>query len=136
MTGELRETPPLVIALAGPNGAGKSTAATRAIPSSMPYVNADEIAKTLPSYPSRSVDLEAGRLALEELERLESNRASFAFETTLAGKTLAPRIRRLRPSGYVFRLVFVWAPSAEFCILRVASRVRAGGHDPILDRRR
>jgi len=118
-----------VIVIAGPNGAGKSTAAAYLLPAGMTYVNADEIAKALPNYPSRNADIEAGRLVLEQLEDLELHRASFAVETTLAGRTLAPRVARLRQAGYRFRLIFVWLPSADLSVQRVASRVRSGGHD-------
>jgi predicted ABC-type ATPase len=31
-------------------------------------------------------------------------------------------------SGYTAHLVFLWLPSAEFALERVAERVRAGGH--------
>jgi predicted ABC-type ATPase len=117
-----------VIVLAGPNGAGKSTAAAHLVPASIEYVNADEIAKTLDTYPSREADVNAGRLVLSRLDDLEQTRTDFAVETTLAGLSLASRIMRLRDSGYFFHLVFLWTPSAEFSIARVASRVRAGGH--------
>ena len=122
-------TQPTVIVLGGPNGAGKSTAADLLLPERIEFVNADEIAKTLPEYPSREADLKAGRLVLERLDELERLRTDFAVETTLAGRGLAARIVRLRAAGYRFRLIFIWSPSAEFSIQRVAARVRAGGHD-------
>jgi predicted ABC-type ATPase len=50
-------------------------------------------------------------------------------ETTLAGRSLAVRAERLRRFGYLFRLIFIWSPSADYAIERVAHRVRAGGHD-------
>lgn len=119
---------PMVIVLAGPNGAGKSTAAVRLVPSEMPFVNADDVAKTLPGYPSRAVDLQAGRLVLKEMERLEIDRSDFAVETTLASRSLAPRLARLRRAGYRARLLFVYLPDVELAIERVARRVRLGGH--------
>jgi predicted ABC-type ATPase len=119
---------PLVIILAGPNGAGKSTAATWIVPPEIVFVNADEVAKTLPGYPSRAVDLQAGRLVLEAMERLESERAEFAVETTLASRSLAPRLSRMRRSGYRTRLIFVFLTDVELSIARVARRVRLGGH--------
>jgi len=120
---------PMVIVLAGPNGAGKSTAAAHLIPDSIEYVNADEIAKRLDSYPSRDADMIAGRLVLTRLDELERFRSDFAVETTLSGLSLAARLTVLRNAGYLFRLIFLWTPSAEFSIARVAARVRAGGHD-------
>ena len=50
------------------------------------------------------------------------------METTLASRSLAPRIARLRRSGYEFRLVFLFVPNADFSVERVAGRVRQGGH--------
>ncbi|QDV35189.1 Zeta toxin [Tautonia plasticadhaerens] len=120
--------PPLLLILGGPNGAGKSTAASALLPDDLPFVNADEIAKTLPGYPSRGADLEAGRLVLIRLDELERMRASFAIETTLAGRSLAPRVERLRGQGYLVRLIFIWVPSPELSVQRVAVRVRSGGH--------
>lgn len=124
-------TAPLIIVLGGPNGAGKSTAARWLLPEELPFLNADEVAKSLPGYPSPAVDAEAARLVLAEMDQLEAGRRGYAIETTLAGRSLAARIRRLREvreGGYRFRLAFFWTPDAEFSIRRVAARVRAGGH--------
>lgn len=32
-------------------------------------------------------------------------------------------------SGYRFHLIFLWLPSADLAVARVAERVRRGGHD-------
>lgn len=122
-------TQPQILVLAGPNGAGKSMAAARLLPTSIPFINADEVAKTLPNYPSQGADIEAGRIVLRRMDELEREHASFAVETTLASRSLAARIRRLRQSGYRFRLLYLWTPNDEFSVLRVAARVRAGGHN-------
>jgi predicted ABC-type ATPase len=122
-------TQPLVIVLGGPNGAGKSTAASVVLPAGINFLNADEVAKTLPGYPSPSVDLEAGRIVLTRMDELEFHRQDFAIETTLASRSLAARVGRLRSSGYLFRLIYIWSASAEFSVERVAQRVQAGGHD-------
>jgi predicted ABC-type ATPase len=97
-------------------------------PADLEFLNADEIAKTLPGYPSRGADIRAGRQLLEAMADRESRLASFAVETTLSGRTLASRIIRLRKSGYSFSLIYLWTPNAEFSIQRVAERVRLGGH--------
>ena len=62
------------------------------------------------------------------MDQHERRAESFAVETTLATRSLATRIGRLRRVGYRFRLVFIWSPSVDFSIGRVAARVRAGGH--------
>ena len=119
---------PQIIVMGGPNGAGKSTIAARLIPPTMEFVNADEIAKTLAETVTDSINVQAGRLMLQRLDELEAQRASFAIETTLASRSLAPRIQRLRASGYVFSLAYIWVPDVELSIARVAERVRRGGH--------
>jgi predicted ABC-type ATPase len=62
------------------------------------------------------------------MEEYETQRQNFAIETTLASRSLAPRVRRLRELGYEFQLMFFWLDSPEINILRVAERVRKGGH--------
>jgi hypothetical protein len=34
----------------------------------------------------------------------------------------------MREAGYLFHLVYVWLPSADMAVRRVAARVRSGGH--------
>jgi predicted ABC-type ATPase len=121
-------SPPLIIILAGPNGAGKSTAAAHLLPPEMAFLNADEIAKGLPAYPSQAADFEASRILLTRLKDLSEANADFAVETTLASRSLAPRIEQLRKASYIFRLVFLYLPSPELSIARVSGRVRLGGH--------
>ncbi|MBV9851989.1 MAG: dephospho-CoA kinase [Armatimonadetes bacterium] len=118
---------PRAFIIAGPNGAGKSTLAARFVPREVPFLNADEIARQI-SVPGQSADIAAGRLLLERLGEMEQSRASFALETSLANRTLAARIPRWREAGYEVLLLFVWIPSADLAVQRVASRVRSGGH--------
>jgi predicted ABC-type ATPase len=124
----MNDRSPEILVIAGPNGAGKSTCAARYLPAGMAFLNADEVAKELPGFPSPAVDIQAGRIILEQMDEHEQRAESFAVETTLASRSLAARIVRLRRAGYRFHLVYIWSPSAEFSIQRVASRVRAGGH--------
>jgi predicted ABC-type ATPase len=75
------------------------------------------------------VALAAGEIMLSRIRELVRQRVSFAFETTLAGRSLAPWLKRLIKDGYRFHLVFLWLPSADLAVQRVASRVRLGDHD-------
>jgi predicted ABC-type ATPase len=124
---------PDVVMLAGPNGAGKSTAAPallRDILSVNEFVNADVIAQGLSAFEPERAAPAAGRIMLARLRELARQRESFAFETTLASRSFAPWIAGLKSEGgYKFRLVFLWLPSPEAAVARVAERVRAGGHD-------
>ena len=90
------------------------------------FVDADVIARNLPR--SRSVAITAGRAMLRRLDELGAGRRDFGFETTLASRSLVPRIRRLAGAGYECHLVFLWLPNADLAVARVADRVRLGGH--------
>ena len=119
---------PIVLILAGPNGAGKSTSAQILVKDKQFSVNADDIALELAATDGGGSDIQAGRMAISMIERLSMERKNFAIETTLASRTLAPKIRTLKQAGYRFHLIFFWLPDPEFAINRVAARVRMGGH--------
>ena len=126
-----RESPNLVV-LAGPNGAGKSTLAPLLLKGALKvdeYVNADVIAQGLSGFNPMGVAMEAGRIMLARLRELAEQRVSFAFETTLASRSYAGWIRKLTGQGFRFQLAFLWLPSADLAVARVADRVRMGGHD-------
>ena len=127
-----RPEAPLVVVVAGPNGAGKSTTAPSLLQDALAvseFVNADAIAAGLSAFRPESMAIAAGRLMLGRIRALGAARMDFAFETTLASKTFAPRLTRLRESGYRFHLAFLSLPSPDLAVARVAERVRAGGHD-------
>ena len=70
----------------------------------------------------------AGRIMLERLRDLTAQRTNVAFETTLASRSFAPWIRRLKDSGYSFNLFYFWLPTPEVAIERVRVRKLLGGH--------
>jgi predicted ABC-type ATPase len=120
-----------VVVLAGPNGAGKSTTAPRLLRGPLAvaeFVNADVIARGLSAFNPDRVAMTAGRIMLDRLRELASQRASFAFETTLASRSFAPWLRELTRTGYEFHLVYVWVSQPELSVQRVAGRVQRGGH--------
>jgi predicted ABC-type ATPase len=72
---------------------------------------------------------EAGRMMLAHLKALAEQKATFAFETTLAARGLAPWLGQLRREGYNFQLFFLWLPFADMAVQRVRDRVKLGGHN-------
>jgi predicted ABC-type ATPase len=132
---------PSLVALAGPNGAGKSTAGPALLKDTLgitEFVNADLIAQGLSPFAPERAAVAAGRIMLERLRDLARRRATFAFETTLSGRTYARWIRGLIETGYHFHVIFLWLPSPEHALARVADRVRRGGHhvpDDVVRRR-
>jgi predicted ABC-type ATPase len=121
-----------VIIIAGPNGAGKTTFAREFLPHEADcpvFVNADLIAAGLAPFAPETAAVRAGRLMLQELDRHFAARESFAFETTLSGRSYVQHIRAWQAAGYRVKLIFLQLDSAEEAIARVAQRVRQGGHD-------
>jgi predicted ABC-type ATPase len=122
---------PQIFLIAGPNGAGKTSLAPFLLRdrfSDFTFLNADAIASGLSAFEPESVAIEAGRVMLGRLHELSELRESFAFETTLAARSYASWLKRLRLTGYEVHLVFVWLRDVELAIERVAERVRRGGH--------
>jgi predicted ABC-type ATPase len=126
---------------AGPNGAGTTTAAGRLLTGALAvdtFVNADLIAQELAPLDPERAAVEAGRRMLRWLEELRRSRATFAFETTLAGRAQAAWLRRGLADGYAVHLVFLWLRSADLAVYRVGLRVASGGHavrDEVVRRR-
>jgi len=122
---------PVVVVIGGPNGAGKSTSAGLLLPDALgirQFVNADTIAAGLSAFAPESVAFEAGRIMLRRLQALAERRQTFAFETTLASRSFAPFLKRLKSDGYSVRIAYLWLFSPELSIRRVAERVARGGH--------
>lgn len=66
---------------------------------------------------------------IEEIDRSAAEGASFAFETTLSGRTYSRRIARWRSDGYTVKLIFLKLPTVDDALARVVMRVSQGGHD-------
>ena len=130
-----------ILMIAGPNGAGKTTFAREFLPNEARcpvFVNADLIAAGLSPFGAGSVAVQAGRLMIRQIQEHARQGASFAFETTLSGRGYARRIPRWRDQGYRVKLFFLWLPSPEAAIARVAQRLAEGGHEvpePVIRRR-
>jgi predicted ABC-type ATPase len=93
------------------------------------FVNADVIAQGLSALDPNQAAMAAGRIMMKRLKELAATRDDFAFETTLASRSFAPWLTELKSVGYEVHLVFLWLPSADAAVKRVAERVSLGGHD-------
>ena len=120
-----------IIIIAGPNGAGKTTLARELLPNEAntpTFINADLIAAGLdPLQPERAA-FRAGRMMLEMIDACVQGGESFAFETTLSGRSYARMIPRWQELGYWVTLIFLRVSSPEVTIERVRQRVIEGGH--------
>jgi predicted ABC-type ATPase len=118
--------------IAGPNGAGKTTFVQNYLDRYVDcdeFLNADLIAAGLSPFAPEREALAASQIFLERLNKLEQGARSFALETTLAARSYKDRIRNWKSLGFTVNLMFLWLPSPEFAIQRVAERVIQGGHN-------
>lgn len=120
-----------ILIIAGPNGAGKTTFARSYLLNEASYystfINADMIAAGLnPFHPERPA-FAAGRIMLRLIDEHVLRGESFAFETTLSGRSYARAIPNWQALGYTVRLCFLRLPSPDMAVVRVENRVREGG---------
>jgi len=108
-----------IVIIAGPNGTVRPHL----------HLNADTIAQGLSAFQPEQAAFEAGRIMLKRLRELAEQQKSFAFETTLATRSYAGWLERLREQGYQVHLSFLWLRSPEMAIERVKYRVASGGHN-------
>lgn len=123
---------PICYIVSGPNGAGKTTFALRYLPkivSCSNFINADEIAKGVSPLDFEAGLLQASRIFLQSLNKKIECRETFAFETTLSGKSYLTQIPQWQQAGWQVILIYLYIPSAEFSALRVKQRFEQGGHN-------
>ena len=69
------------------------------------------------------------KAALKKINECIEKGVSFTQETTLSGRRTAATAREVIEKGYRVRLYYIGLDSAEESLLRIANRVRRGGHD-------
>ena len=114
---------PEVVVFAGPNGSGKSTF-TELLKPPIDYINADDIKKNL-----KCSDLEAAQLAERQREEHIEQMSEFCFETVLSTERNIKLLEKAKQKGYFIRCYYILTADPMINVLRVRSRVEAGGHD-------
>jgi predicted ABC-type ATPase len=126
---------PRLLVVAGPNGSGKTTLTTRLREFGLDfgeYINADEIALTMPPTAERD---RLAQIASDERRRgLLDARQTFSFETVLSHPSKIDEMREAKSLGYHFTFYFVAVSDPEINVQRVRHRVAIGGHDVPSDR--
>ncbi|MDX3773869.1 hypothetical protein QE250_07075 [Chromatiaceae bacterium AAb-1] len=126
--------------IAGPNGAGKTTFALEFLPATAKcshFINADMIAAGLSPLAPENGLITASKIFLSEINTKITTNTDFALETTLAGRSYIKLINSLHARSWHVKLIYLALPNAEMSELRVAERVRHGGHSiPLNDIRR
>lgn len=120
--------------LAGVNGAGKSSLGGAALQASgAEFFNPDVIAARLrEQQPGLSVSQANGlawSLGRRGLERALAEGLTYAFETTLGGKSITGLLLEGARGGGEVHVWFAGLATPELHLRRIAARVAAGGHD-------
>ncbi len=125
-------TRPVLFVLAGVNGAGKSSVGGHLLHrAGLTWFNPDTFARELIAATGCDRDTAQGHAWAEGVRRLDDAVArtrTYAFETTLGGKTIAAKIQSAARTHAVI-LWFCGLPSPEHHLARVRLRVSQGGHD-------
>ncbi len=123
---------PHAYVIAGPNGAGKTTFVREFLPRYVhcrEFLNADLLAAGLSPFDPETAVVAAARLQLARMKQLTKQEKDFGFETTLSGKTYRPILQQMKDRGYRLHLFYLWLPTVDIAIARVAHRVKQGGHN-------
>ena len=129
-----REPTPCIYVLAGTNGAGKSSiGGAMLLQKGVEFLNPDEATRRIREANPWITLQDANSAAWHEgrrlLEHHIAERISFAFETTLGGRSITALLDRALSEGLEVRVWYAGLASPELHIARVRARVAAGGHD-------
>jgi len=126
-----------IYVLAGCNGAGKSSIGGAALrQSGSDFFNPDEAARRIaaanatrnPPLTQAQINGAAWNEGRRLLQRAIDERADFAFETTLGGKTMTALLEGAAEAGLAIHIWFVGLTDVELHIDRVRRRAAKGGH--------
>ena len=122
---------PLLWVLVGPNGAGKTTYYERYIRPrlSLPFINADLIAKAEWGDDAVEHGYEASRLAADTRTALLDKKRSFVTETVFSHPSKLELLKDARDRGYMVWVTCIYVDNPDLSVERVRLRVGEGGHD-------
>lgn len=125
----IETTQPELWLLVGGNGSGKSSFYERFLARrNLPFINADNIARSLwPEEPEKQ-SYAAALIAEKERFRFLEERASFCFETVFSHPSKVDFLGAAKAVGYRIRMVYFHLKLVALNKARVSSRVKSGGH--------
>jgi len=124
--------PKVIEIVAGPNGSGKTTFAESyllGIKQNLVFLNPDIIASGIAPLDFEKASFQAGRVLISEIKSRIERGESFAFESTLSGRTWARLLSDATDQGYHIIIYFLYLDSIKKNLIRIKRRVRMGGHN-------
>ena len=74
---------------------------------------------------------------IEQIEKYSAAKITFAFESTISGKTYVDRLKKMKNDGYKIILFYIMLEDVEISLRRIEERIHKGGHHiPETDARR
>jgi predicted ABC-type ATPase len=123
-------TDPQLWMLVGGNGAGKTTFYEQMLkPLGLPFINADVFAKELFPDDPMGRSREAAMVAENMRFDLISKGRSFCFETVFSHPSKIDFVAQAKAQGYHVILVVIHVSDTAINQLRIAQRVKEGGHN-------
>lgn len=124
------DSTPVLYVIAGPNGIGKTSMVYSVIPTNIPVINSDEIAKQVRTADIVKVNTqeysnrEAQRLVQEHFQ----NKDTFAIETNLSDEETWKFLIGVQKTGFQLHLVFLSTDKLQTLNDRIEERVLRGEH--------
>lgn len=126
----INDSSPHIILIGGGNGSGKTTIAMQLQEDTgVKYLGSDAIAAQLDPAEYHNIETQAARVFSTEFKAIIKTQASVIVESTLSGLTLKNHLIYAKKHGYRITIIYVFISSVELSLLRIATRVHAGGHD-------
>lgn len=122
---------PILYVIAGPNGIGKTTSSYDLIPSNIPIINSDEIAKEVRSAGiilSGNTQEYSNREAIRLMEEQRRLNNSFAIETNLADSDTWKFLLEMQKTGYELHILYMSTDNTDILNQRIKERVLLGDH--------
>lgn len=121
---------PVLYVIAGPNGIGKTTSSYNLVPSNIPIINSDEIAKELGHIHVPSVNMQeySNREATRLVDEQMINNNSFAIETNLSDQNTWKFLLAAQKTGYILHVMYLSTENLGLLNGRIHQRARLGGH--------
>jgi predicted ABC-type ATPase len=123
--------PKTIEIIAGPNGSGKTTFSDLVLRGrkNVLFFNSDKIAAGLTPIANDTVQFEAGRWMLQQIDNALTKGESFSFETTFSGKLWRTYLKKAKDNGYKIIIYFVFVQNIDISLTRIKQRVKVGGHN-------
>ncbi|MBS1662719.1 MAG: hypothetical protein JST68_16870 [Bacteroidetes bacterium] len=121
--------PKTIYVVGGTNGVGKSTIREELLSPSIPYINADFIAKELKAQHASLMLAELARqYGSEQMKKYIAQEQSFAFENNLHEAKTFQWLEEMQKKGYRIELYYIGVNNLFITTKRIQERVKRGEH--------